>query len=261
VEGYDASKHGKLSYPEWVELFGQDNANFLAHQQMIREEFTVTEPSPDRRVTKTPSTGAQKTKYSVTRKSSTGKAASVHQPSKGKKQTIAIGKCISVEHKHVKYQFDPTSEAFSVIQHHQLYKYCFFGQVLGKTNNKLYQLKLDLLPSTQNEVIDSRMIIEVLAVGQEEEAYNLKLRAEQELIELCGEVEEVQGVDGVATTKSQAIDYLKQSYDRFNNLPPDNQAIADNFVMKYGKGDNDIIKWKIVFEAAWLEMLAPCRDG
>ena len=95
----------------------------------------------------------------------------------------------------------------------------------------------------------------MFVVGQEEEEYTPKSWTEQELIELCGEVEETQGVDGVATTKSRAIDYLKQSYDRFDNLPPDNQAITDNFVMKYGKGDNDIIKWKIMSE---VEQITEC---
>jgi hypothetical protein len=99
------------------------------------------------------------------------------------------------------------------------------------------------------------VVIEVLTVGQEEEAYNPKLWAEQELIEICREVEEVQVVDGVAMTKSRTIDYLKQLHDCFDNLPLDNQAINDNFVMKYGKCDNNVIKWKILSKA---EQITEC---
>jgi hypothetical protein len=51
-------------------------------------------------------------------------------------------------------------------------------------------VKLDLLPSSANEVSISRSSIEVLAPGQEEEPYTARGQAESEMIQECSEASE-----------------------------------------------------------------------
>jgi hypothetical protein len=58
--------------------------------------------------------------------------AGVRQPRYTKKQTIVIGKHVHVESQFIKYQFDPTSEAFFIIQLNTSDKFHFFGTILGK---------------------------------------------------------------------------------------------------------------------------------
>ena len=130
-------------------------------------------PSPDQRETTTTSTSARKSRYSSSGKS-TDKAG-VRQSSHTKKQTIAIGKHVYFERKFIKYQFDPTSEAFYIIQLNTLDKFCFFGTVLGKTN-KLFCLKLDLLPSLQNEVAICRSLLKSWFLGRRKSCILHKIR-------------------------------------------------------------------------------------
>jgi hypothetical protein len=46
------------------------------------------------------------------------------------KQTIGVGKRVFVERKYLKYMFDPTSEAFSIIELNSSDKFRFFGTVV-----------------------------------------------------------------------------------------------------------------------------------
>jgi hypothetical protein len=94
----------------------------------------------------------------------------VRQPSHPKKQTIGVGKHVFVERKYPKHMFDPTCKAFSINEWNSSDKFRFFGSVVGKAS-KLYHVKLDLFPSCANKVSISRLSIEVLAPGQEEEPY------------------------------------------------------------------------------------------
>jgi len=100
-------------------------------------------------------------------------------------------------------------------------KFRFFGSVIGKAN-KLYHVKLDLLPSSANEVSISRSSIEVLAPGQEEEPYTAQGQAESEMIQECLEV----NAGGSGKLK------VEQSYSHFIKLPLENQAIVYEFVLK-----------------------------
>ena len=68
-------------------------------------------------------------------------------------------------------------------------KFRYFGSVVAKAN-KLYHAKLDLLPSSANEVSIGRSSIEVLAPGQEEEPYTARGQAESLMIQECSEVSE-----------------------------------------------------------------------
>jgi hypothetical protein len=65
---------------------------------------------------------------------------------------MGVGKCVFIERKQGKYQFDPMCEAFSIIQEQESDKFCFFGSVVGKSN-KLYCVKLDLLPAKMKSQI------------------------------------------------------------------------------------------------------------
>ena len=196
------------------------------------KELTFSCPNPDRREVTVITTSARKSKYKST------DIAGARQPSRPKKQTIGVGKRVFVERKHLKYMFDPTSESFAIIEMNSSDKFRFFGSVVGKAN-KLNRVKLDLLPSSANEVCISRSSIEVLAPGQEEEPYTPLAQAESEMIQECSEVAE--GGSG----KSK---FVEQSYSHFTNLPVENQAIASEFVLKYGQEEESVIHWRILSE-------------
>ena len=91
---------------------------------------------------------------------------------------------------------------------------------------------LDLLPSSANEVSISRSSIEVLAPGQEEEPYTAQGQAESEMIQECSEVSE--GGSG-------KLKFVEQSSSHFLKLPLENQAIASEFVLKYGQEEDSVI--------------------
>ena len=70
-------------------------------------------------------------------------------------------------------------------------------------------MKLDLLPSSANEVSISRSSIEVLAPGQEEEPYTARGQAESETIQDCSEVSE---------RRSSKLKFVDQSYSHLLKL-------------------------------------------
>ena len=232
VEGYNPEEHGELSRDELIELFGEENMAYIFELRSRQAALTVSRPSPDRRETTAITTSARKSKYKST------DIAGARQPSRPKKQTIGVGKRVFVERKHLKYMFDPTSESFAIIEMNSSDKFRFFGSVVGKAN-KLYRVKLDLLPSSANEVCISRSSIEVLAPGQEEEPYTPRAQAESEMIQECSEV--VEGGSGKST-------FVEQLYSHFTNLPVENQAIASEFVLKYGQEEESVIRWRILSE-------------
>ena len=84
--------------------------NYISELRVRQAAFTVLCPSPDRREATVITTSARKSKYKSTEN------AGVRQPSRPKKQKIGVGKCVFVERKYLKYMFDPTSEAFSIIE-------------------------------------------------------------------------------------------------------------------------------------------------
>ena len=219
-------EHGELSRDELIELFGEEKMAYIFELCSRQAALTVSRPSPDRRETTAITTSARKSKSKST------DIAGARQPSRPKKQTIGVGKRVFVERKHLKYMFDPTSESFAIIEMNSSDKFRFFGSVVGKPN-KLYCVKLDLLPSSANEVCISRSSIEVLAPGQEEEPYIPRAQAESEMIQECSEV--VEGGSG----KSK---FVEQSYSHFTNLPVENQAIASEFVLKYGQEEESVIQ-------------------
>ena len=65
---------------------------------------------------------------------------------------------------------DPTLGVFLIIELNSSDKFRFFGSVVGKAK-KLYHVKLNLLPSSANNVSISRLSIEILAPGQDKEPY------------------------------------------------------------------------------------------
>ena len=152
VERFNPEEHSKLSWEELIELFGEEKMNYIFELRARQAALTVSCPSPDRRETTAITTSARKSNYKRTENAGT------RQPSWPKKQTIGVGKCVFVERKYLKYMFDPTSEAFSIIEMNSSDKFRFVGSVVGKAN-KLYHVKLDLLPSSANEVCISRSSI------------------------------------------------------------------------------------------------------
>ena len=127
--------------------------------------------------------------------------------------------------------FDPTSEAFSIIELSSSDKFRFFCSVVGKAN-KLYRVKLDLLPSSANEVSISRSSIEVLAPGQEEEPYTARGQAESEMIQERSEASE---------RGSGKVKFIEHLYSHFLKHPLENQAIASEFVLKYRHEEDSVI--------------------
>ena len=145
--------------------------------------MTVSCPSPDRREANVITNSAMKSKYKRTEN------GGVRHPSRPIKQTIGVGKCVFVERKYLKYMFDPTSEAFTIIELNSSDKFRMFGSVVEKAN-KLHHVKLDSLPSFANKVSISRSSIEFLAPRQEEEPYTAQGQPESEMIQECFEVSE-----------------------------------------------------------------------
>jgi hypothetical protein len=47
---------------------------------------------------------------------------------------------------------------------------------------------------------------------------------------------------------SSKLKFVEQSYSHFTNLPIKNQAIASEFVLKYGQEDDSVICWRILSE-------------
>ena len=201
--------------------------------------MAVSEPHQSDRGTVTAVTSARKSKYSGQKKSGTN--LTQRQPSRptSKRQAIATGKMVFVERKIVKYRLDVDSPGYQVVQLYQSDKFRFYGTVAGKPpNSKLYKLQLDLLPSDSNEILVVRKDITVLAKGEEEPPYDPRHNA---MVEDCGVV-----ADKPAAKKSR--DHIGDSYKTFSNLESCLQAIASNFELKYGDGNEDKIIWKVLSE-------------
>ena len=94
---------------------------------------------------------------------------------------------------------------------------------------------MDLLPSDSNEILVVRKGITVLAKGEEEPPYDPHHNT---MVEECQVI-----VDKPATKKS--CDYIGESYKIFSNLESGLQAVACNFELKYGDGDEDKTVWKL----------------
>jgi hypothetical protein len=208
--------------------------------------MAVSEPSPHERGTTATVTSARKSKYSA---SKSAKKATERQPSKQKKQTIAVGKRCYVERKHVKYLYSPTSDGWPLLELHSSDKFRFFRTIDGKGTGKTYRVKLDIMPTSNNTITINRACIVVLAVGEEELPYSEKQQAEDEAIEECHNI--VQQGSG----KPKAINYVEESYKYFTGLPPENQKEEKEFILKYGKEDCDVTNWQILSET---EQIVEC---
>lgn len=79
VEGFNPEEHGELSREELVELFGEENMNYIFELRTRQAALTVSRPSPDRRETTAITTSARKSKYKSTDN------AGARQPSRPKK--------------------------------------------------------------------------------------------------------------------------------------------------------------------------------
>ena len=162
--------------------------------------MAVAEPGYNERGSVSAITSARKSKY---KKKSATNTSSRHA-SKSKKHQIAQGKRVYVERRAVKYLIDVGSDAFQVIELYPSDKFRFFGVCLGKApNSKLYKVRLDLLPSNNNEIVLARKDIEVLGKGEEELPYLPSTRATDEMIEECAEV--VNPTQG----KQKTVDYVR----------------------------------------------------
>ena len=95
---------------------------------------------------------------------------------------------------------------------------------------------MDLLPSTENEVVLARKDTEVLGKGEEELPYLPSSKAEEEMIDECAEISQQ------SSGKQKAVDYAAESYKYFSSLSPEMKAIAKSFIFKYGKEDVDKIE-------------------
>ena len=143
-----------------------------------------------------------------------------------------------MERKIVKYRVPVDTPGYAVLQLYQSDKFRFYGTVVGKPpNSKLYKVQLDLLPSDCNEILVVRKDITVLAKGEEETAYDPQHDA---VIEECEVTEQPQA--------KKPSDHIGDSYKAFSLLDTELQALATNFKLKYGDGDNDELMWKILSE-------------
>ena len=60
---------------------------------------------------------------------------------------------------------------------------------MGKApNSRLHRIKLDLLPSGNNEILVGHNLINVLALGNKKPAYDTRHQEEEEKIEECLEI-------------------------------------------------------------------------
>ena len=102
------------------------------------------------------------------------------------------------------------------------------------------------MPTSANEITLARKDIEVLNTGEEELPYTPKQQAVDEMIEECAEVQEPAAVSNA--TRPRTINYVEESYKHFSAMPIENQRDAREFDLKYGKEDDDVIKWTILSE-------------
>lgn len=93
----------------------------------------------------------------------------------------------------------------------------------------MYQVKLDLLPSNDNDVVLARKDIEVWGKGEEERPYLMISKADEEKIEECAEATPLQ------SGQQEGVDKVAGLYQYFSSLNPETQAIAEPFIFKYGK--------------------------
>ncbi len=137
-----------------------------------------------------------------------------------------------MERRIVKYRLDIPSPGYEVAQLYQYDKFHFYGTVAGKPpNNKLYKIQLDLVPSNSNEIYVVRKYFTVLAKEEEEPPCDQRHDA---MVEECQVI-----VDKPAAKKSR--DHIGESYKVFSNLESGLQAVASNFELKYGDGNEDKI--------------------
>ena len=199
--------------------------------------MAVSQPHPTERGTVAAITSARKKKYSGKKKDSNLVS---RQPSRfaTKKQTIGTGKRVFVERKVVKYRVPVNTPGYEVVNLYQSDKFRFYGTVVGKPpNSKLYKVHLDLLPSECNELLVVRKDITVLAKGEEEPAYNPQHDA---MVEECQVIKK--------PSSKKPSDHIGDSYTAFSLLDTELQAVATNFELKYGDGEEDKVVWKILSE-------------
>lgn len=212
------------------------------HRESMEHEAAasmgIAEPNSSDRGTVEVATSARKTKY--TSKKSGGSAEAKRQPSRQKKNAIGKHKRVFIERRVVRLCLDVNSPAYKVVQEYQSDKFRFYGSVMGKApDSRLHRIKLDLLPSDNNEILVGRNSITVLALGDEEPAYDPRRQEEEEKIEECSEILKPK-------SRETASDFFNQSYKSFAAMPPEVQAASSSFQLKYGKGDDDRIDWKIL---------------
>ena len=102
---------------------------------------------------------------------------------------------------------------------------------------------MDLLPSTDNEVVLARKDIEVLGKSEEELPYLPSSKAEEEMIDEFAEI------SPQSSGKRKTVDYAAESCTYFSLLRPEMQAITKSFIFKHGKEDVDKIEWNILSES------------
>ncbi len=228
--GPDDSELSPLHFPPAEPFESEDEADIPS------ATMAASEPHHTDRGTVAAITTARKKKYSGKKKESNLLS---RQPSRfTKKQTIGTGKRVFVERKIVKYRVPVDTPGYAVLQLYQSDKFRFYGTVVGKPpNSKLYKVQLDLLPSDCNEILVVRKDITVLAKGEEETAYDPQHDA---VIEECEVTEQPQA--------KKPSDHIGDSYKAFSLLDTELQALATNFKLKYGDGDNDELMWKILSE-------------
>lgn len=102
---------------------------------------------------------------------------------------------------------------------------------------------MDILPSTENEIVLKRNDIEELGKGEDEPTYPPSSKAIEEMIVKHSEVALP------PSGKQKTVDYAAESFNHFSSLSPKMQVISKSFTFTCGKEEDAMMEWCILLES------------
>jgi hypothetical protein len=122
----------------------------------------------------------------------------------------------------------------------------FFGRILSGSGKEGYRIRFDDLPAAHQDVtIKRRILITVLEEGKEEKEHDHVNQLAEELAE----------IRPLTTRKEEPA---KDSTNKLCALEKETIATTKRFALKWGRGDDEVIDWKITSKGAGVQKTHGC---
>jgi len=168
-------------------------------------------------------------------------ATTARKAKKKKAEHIGIGRRVKVRRDALFHILaGENAEAQKLFLKDQPKNKFFYGKVTGGNQQSHYKVEFDLFPHKKQEVEKVRRgIITVVGPNEEEPEFDHKKQA---MLDTCAGESSPPGLK----------DPTKESIKAFCDLDKELLATAKIFEYKYGRGDDDLIKWKILGDTEYI---------